>query len=207
MKVIYCAGEQARVVLDVMRRIGIDEDVTVLDDDTNRHGASLSGVDVAGGARYLDELDADSARCHVAFGDRQGVRLDIADRIEERGLELFTVIAPSATVSDSATVANGCFVNEQSYVAPDAELERTVLVDSQVNVSHDVVLSEGATVAPGTTIAGGTTVGTDAYLGAGVTVIDDIDVGAGAIVGAGAVVTGDVPPETTVVGIPAAPLN
>ena len=56
---------------------------------------------------------------------------------------------------------------------------------------------------PGATVCGWVTIGDDAFIGAGATVKDRIQIGAGAIVGAGAVVIRDVPPHTTVAGVPA----
>ena len=46
-------------------------------------------------------------------------------------------------------------------------------------------------------------IGARAWIGAGVTVLDGVTIGDGAIVGTGAVVTGDLPPNTMAVGMPA----
>jgi acetyltransferase-like isoleucine patch superfamily enzyme len=47
----------------------------------------------------------------------------------------------------------------------------------------------------------------DVWLGAGVTVVDGVTIGRGSIIGAGAVVTGDIPPYSIAVGIPAKPVK
>jgi acetyltransferase-like isoleucine patch superfamily enzyme len=46
-------------------------------------------------------------------------------------------------------------------------------------------------------------IGSDAWLGAGVKVLGGVTIGDGCIVGAGAVVTGDLPPYSIAVGLPA----
>jgi len=51
------------------------------------------------------------------------------------------------------------------------------------------------------------TIATGAYLGSGVTLLAGAQIGAGAIVGAGALVTNPVTPNTTVVGVPARPIQ
>ena len=58
---------------------------------------------------------------------------------------------------------------------------------------------------PGANISGGVVIGTGVLIGTGAQVLQYLHVGAGAIVGAGAVVTHDIPPGSTVVGIPARP--
>ncbi len=50
-------------------------------------------------------------------------------------------------------------------------------------------------------------VGERAMIGAGAVILPGVDIGAGAQVGANSVVTHDVPPETTVVGVPATPVG
>lgn len=53
MHAIYCAGEQGRVVLDILRSTGEHEDIVFGDDDPNLHGESVAGQSAVGG---IDEL-------------------------------------------------------------------------------------------------------------------------------------------------------
>jgi len=206
MKIIYCAGEQGQVVLDILRSTDEDDGVVFADDDTALHGESVDSRQVVGG---LDNLTAreESVACVIAFGDQPGVRLDIAARLDDIDCTFFNAIHAGATVSETATLGKGVMINAESYLGPGVEVENHVLVDSCVNISHDVWLRRGATVTPGATVAGGVTLGTDSYLGPGATVVEDLSIGEEAAIGAGAVVTEDVPSDTTVVGVPASPLE
>lgn len=206
VRIIYCAGEQARVVLDILRRAGVGDDIVFLDDDETRQGDEIGTFPVVGGRAALSRFDPATDRCLVAAGG-QGTRLDIADRLKAAGFGFFSALDPEATISSTATVEGGTTVNARTYVGPGVKLSEFVLVDSLVNISHDVTVEAGATLTPHVTLAGGTTVGRDAYVGAGATVRDQVTIGDGAVVGAGAVVVDDVRSGETVVGVPAEPIE
>lgn len=200
MRVIYCAGDQGRVVADVLRADPPTGELAFVDDDPSIHGTTVSDIPVLGG--FQDAPVGADSEWLVAYGG-QGARLELADRVRDAGYGFFDAVHPEATVSPAADLGTGVTVNAASYVGPDATVGDHVLVDSCVNVSHDVRLDEGATVTPNATLAGSATVGRDAYVGPGATVLKGRSVGPGAVVGAGAVVTEDVPADTTVTGVPA----
>lgn len=200
MKAIYGAGDQGRVVLDILRSGNVADEIVFVDDDTARHGESVDGVPVVGTISDLESPD--ESDWLVAFGGQE-VRLALAERVSESGAGFFNAIHPSTTISSTSQIGVGVTVNAESYVGPDATVEDHALVDSCVNISHDVTVSRGATLTPNATLAGAVDVGVDAYIGPGATVLRGRTIGDGAVVGAGAVVTKDVPEDTTVLGVPA----
>ena len=206
-RVIYCAGEQGRVALDIFRSMGNTDDVVFADDNPSLHDTVMNGIDVIGGLGDIEAMSADAVQFVVAFGDKQETRLQIAGKIAAQGYSFCNAIHPSATLSDSTTLGSGLIVNAHTYIGPNADIRDHVLVDSCVNISHDAVLEEGVTITPHATLSGGTTLESDVYIGPDATIAEDVTIGTGAVVGAGAVVLDDVPPDTTVVGSPAEPLK
>ena len=79
-----------------------------------------------------------------------------------------------------------------------------VVVDGLTEIHTGAVLRPWVTVGltPGSGGAG-PTIGKDARIGTGAKVLGAIEIGEGANIGANAVVLGDVPPNSTAVGVPA----
>lgn len=99
---------------------------------------------------------------------------------------------------------SGVVVFPGAQVSPAARLGFHVHVGYNAVVAHGCTVGDFVNVCPGATLAGDVTVEDDVFIGAGAVVIHGgITIGRGAVIGAGAVVIANVPPQATVVGVPA----
>jgi serine O-acetyltransferase len=81
-----------------------------------------------------------------------------------------------------------------------------VVVDGMVSIGRNCVIAPWVTIGTNGTVAG-PHIGDDVFIGTGAKVLGAIHVGDRVRIGANAVVIENVPPDTTVVGIPARPVG
>lgn len=142
----------------------------------------------------------------VAIGHAE-TRLDLLQRIASAGIEIATIIHPSAVVSTGATLGTGCLVVAGAVVNIQALVGLGCIINTGATVDHDSVLGDGVHVCPGAHLAGDVQIGRGTWVGVGSTVCQGLRIGRGAMIGAGAVVVEDVADRQTVAGVPARPLE
>ena len=101
----------------------------------------------------------------------------------------------------------GTVVLANASVTSNVRLGLHVHINLNATVAHDCELGDYVTVNPGANINGAVIIGEAATVGSGAVIRQGITIGAEAVVGAGAAVVRDVEPGTTVVGVPARPLE
>lgn len=195
------AGGHGKAVLDLVLAGGAWRAAGVV--DAAPKVAALLGVPVLGDESRLAALARSGiAHAHPAIGNNAH-RTAAAARLVAAGFALPALIHPAAILGHGAMVTEGAAILARAVIGPDARIGRLALVNTGAIVEHDCVVGEGAHIAPGAILTGGVRIGPGAMVGAGAVIRPGVSIGPGAIIGAGAAVLADVPPGTTVAGVPA----
>ena len=201
--VIIGAGGHGKVVLDALRQAGRVDVIGFIDADAAKVGSVVMGLSVIGGINQLSKLRRQDVKgAIVAIGDSR-VRRSYADLVTQSGLELINALHPSAVISPAAKLGRNILVAPNAVIGPETEVGDSVIVNTGALVDHECRLGVACHVCPGAVLAGRVTVAEGAFVGMGSRTLPCITIGPNAVVGAGAVVTADVPPDATVVGVPA----
>jgi sugar O-acyltransferase (sialic acid O-acetyltransferase NeuD family) len=203
--VIIGAGGHAREVLDIFEALNAPTptyDVLgwLVEPAHGAPGTRVRERPILGDLDWLSGRAAD-VRVVCAVGD-PALRLRLVARAAPYGVRFATAIHPRAVLSSLVSVGPGGVVAAGSVLTSDIRLGAHVHINTGCTVAHDVTMDDFATLSPGTHLAGGVVIGAGACIGTGASVAPRVRIGAWSIVGAGCAVVADVPPDSTVVGVP-----
>ena len=140
----------------------------------------------------------------IAIGGSRGKdRATLGNQLQLAGLNLATLIHPTASIAQTVKIGTGCQILANAVVAADSTMGDACIVNNSANIDHECQLGHGVHIAPGAVLCGCISVSDNAMIGAGAVILPRLRIGRNAIIGAGAVVTKDVPDGVTVFGNPA----
>ena len=173
-------------------------------DDQNPQtwGQSVYGHSIVGGWEAFEDLYRGGLR-HVAIGfGYVRPRVELANRLREKGVAIVGTVDPSASVSPFARVDASAIVGAHAVVGPNCVIEQDVIVNDGVVVSHDTHVGAGANLSPGVCVGGRCVIGRGSIIGLNATMLPDMRIGNDAQVGAGTLVNRDLPDRVKAYGVP-----
>ncbi len=204
--VVYGAGGHGKVVGDAARSAGFTL-AGFVDDAPDRQRGLIWSLPVVSWHDFLRDRDR-WAECALALGVGDNAARQLChSRIGSVTVPVVTLVHASATIAPTAKLGAGTVVLAGAVVNPDATLGAGCIVNTGAVVEHDCVLGDYVHVSPNAALGGGVRVGDRSHLGLGAVALPLVAIGSDVTVGAGAVVHRPVPSGTTVVGIPARPLE
>ena len=204
------AGGHCKVIMEIIRRAGSWEIAGLLDSDPTRNGERINGIQILGSDDLASSLFKNGI--HAAFigigsmGATQSRRIVFA-HLRNLGFELPVLTHPSALIGFDVTIGKATCIMPGAILNPGARIGECAIINSGSLVEHDCHVGDFAHVSPGAVLGGGVHIGEGSHVGIGATVRQAIHIGRNAIVGAGAVVVKDVADGSTVVGVPAKPIQ
>ncbi len=157
---------------------------------------------VVGNTRQLLEQAGCFEGAVVAIGNNV-IRLEKQHELEQTGIQLVTIIHPSAVVSPYSEIGKGSVVFAGAVINAFATIGIGCIINTGSTIDHDCALADGVHVSPGAHVGGNVHVGKAAWVGIGSSVRQCIKIGENVVVGAGAAVVNDIEPGLTVIGVPA----
>ncbi len=203
--IIYGAGKLARDALDIIERINQEkpswELLGFIDDNKNLWGSYIDGYPVSDPVHTLSQLKEDFyIICCIV--DPKARAYIVKNRIQEIGLKLTNLIAPSVRIPKDVEIGLGTMIWPGVHIGRNVKLGSSNLIFFNTILAHDLNTGDYATILASVTISGHCKIGNQCLLGAGVTLHPNVSVGDGSTVGIGTTLTKSVEAHKTVYDLP-----
>ena len=195
--VIIGASGHGKVVADIAEKNGYTS-IIFLDDNQNVKSCGVYSV-VGGCNEAASYRDSDFI---VAIGNSK-IRQKIQFELCNKGLNVVSLIHPSATVASHVEIGEGTVVMAGAVINPFTKIGKGCIVNTCASVDHDCIVSDYAHISVGAHVAGTVTIGEGTWIGAGATVINNTNVCSDCMIGAGAVVVKSIEKSGIYIGVPA----
>ncbi|MBU3602784.1 acetyltransferase [Polynucleobacter sp. AM-25C3] len=162
---------------------------------------------------YSEWLSQPASSRHINIAIANSViREKLVERSMSDGVQFFEVRASNVVELDDVKIGDGAILCPFVTLTSNIRIGKHFHANIYSYVEHDCVIGDYVTFAPGVKCNGNIHIEDHAYIGSGAVIKQGtpdrpLVIGRGAVVGMGAVVTKSVPPNTTVVGNPARPMN
>lgn len=195
------AREVHELVEDVLESLSLPHVFAgFIDDDTAMHGQEVHGLPVLGGIEWVRANPG--AAVLIGVGNPT-VKRQLASRLREMGATFPTITHPNAIIGRRIVLGEGNIVTAGCTMTTDAHTGSFVTFNLGVTFAHDSVIGSYTTIAPYALLSGNLHCGEGVDIGTGATINQGLELGDWSIIGASAGVVRDVPPNCTVVGVPA----
>jgi sugar O-acyltransferase (sialic acid O-acetyltransferase NeuD family) len=203
--VIIGAGGFAREVLDIFDAINAQEPQFevlgyIVQPAFGSPGQLINDRPILGDFDWLAERSqAVKAICAVGAPE---TRFRLIREASKHGVHFCNAIHPSAIMTKWIEIAEGVVITAGCILTNQIKIGNHVHINLDCTIGHDARIDDFSTLAPGVHVSGNVHLQSGCYIGTGANIIEKITVGAWSIIGAGSTIISDVPPNTTVVGVP-----
>lgn len=194
-------GGHCHSVLDCVLSLNEYEEVGIIDTTAG----SYLGVPVIGDDEDIPRLCSEGwTEAFVSVGSvgNTNTRRRLYRMIKEMGLNVPTLIDPTAIIGKGVTIGEGSFVGKRTVINSGSLVGVCAIINTGAVIEHDCMIGDFAHISPGTVLCGHVSVGNDAFVGAGSTVRQLIKIGEKSLIGAGSVLVKDIPFNVKAYGNP-----
>ncbi len=196
---IMGASGHCKVVADIALLNGYDDIVFI---DKNPQIDMLGEYPVADEDTDLDLYIGKKYDFIVGIGDA-GIRRKVQEKLESKGVNIVTLVHPSAVVAYDVTIGKGTVVMANAVINPGTTVGNGCIINTCASVDHDNIIGDYVHISVGAHTAGTVHVGDNVWMGIGSIVSNNLNICADAFICAGAVVVKNIEVAGKYAGYPA----
>jgi sugar O-acyltransferase (sialic acid O-acetyltransferase NeuD family) len=203
---IYGAGGfglEVAMLIEQINQVSPQWHIIGFFDDNINIGTKKNDYSVIGGIKQVNRWDEKLA---IAFAlGMPEIKKKVVDRVNNPNLYFPSLIHPSAIIGNKkyVQIGQGCIISAGCIITTNIKIGSFVFFNLSCTLGHESAIGDFCSFMHGCNISGEVSIGEVSFWGTGAKIINCKTVGNNTTIGAGAVVVDNVPPDVTVVGVPA----
>ncbi len=154
--------------------------------------------------KNFDRRESDVFICAIGSPT---TRRKVVEEMITQGCEFVRFVHPRAYVGPRCQIGIGAVIYPHVTLVCDIRIGSHAVVNIGSTVNHDAKIGDFAVLSPQCAVPGGVILGEGCLMGTNAIILPRVRIGKNCVLGAGSVSVKDVPDNTTVVGIPARPIQ
>jgi sugar O-acyltransferase (sialic acid O-acetyltransferase NeuD family) len=207
---IYGAGGfglEVAMLIEQINEVKPQWNIVGFFDDNITNGTRKNDYCVLGGIKHLNNW---SEKLAIVFAlGMPKIKKKVVDKVKNPNLYFPSLIHPSAIIGSKkyVQIGQGCIISAGCIITTNIKIGSFVFFNLSCTFGHESKIGDFCSFMHGCNISGEVSIGEISFWGTGAKIINRKTVGSNTTIGAGAVVVDNVPPNVTVVGVPAKPLK
>lgn len=192
--ILLGGGGHCKSVIDTINSLDRYNIVGILDIE-DKIGTKIYNIEVIGtDDELINHYNNGVQNAFISLGSigDTRVRRNLNNIIKDIGMNLPSIIDPTAILAEDIKVGEGSFIGKGVILNSGTKIGVNCIINSGVIVEHDCIIADYVHIAPGSTLSGGVTVGSNSHIGTNATIIQNILIGENTIIGAGSVAVEDI---------------
>lgn len=129
-----------------------------------------------------------------------GNRIRLYHRANEIGLQMPSIIAPTAYISSHATIGAGTIVLHGAIVSAGAKVGNNCIINTRALIEHGATVADHCHISTGVILNGDVQIGAGSFVGSGSIIKEGVTLGADCMIGMGSSVRHNLGDHTRHVG-------
>lgn len=177
------------------------EIIGFLDDDPLKIGKKFFGYPVLGSTDRLKQYE--NIKINLAIGIAfPKIKKAIISKVNQAKFYFPSFVSKNAWHSKNVKIGNGVIIYPGVSINYNSVVEDFVVINMNCAIGHDCLISKYSALAPGSNLAGHTRLLEGVDFGIGAATKQNLTIGEYSRIGGNAFITKNIPPNSTVIGIP-----
>ena len=204
--IVYGAGEFGSLIANVLSYNKEYEIAAYGDDNSKKVGASIDGLPILDQNEILDFAKQNEINTAItAIGNNQ-VRGEKYNLLKTKGFSMLSIVHPQALIDTKVSYGDNVIIEMGTAIHTHSTIGNNVFLGGDALIGHHNKIGDHVLIGGNVSFGGSVIVEDFVSIGVGASIKPGLRLGKGSVIGVGAAVVKDVPPNVTVVGVPAKPL-